>query len=190
MAMQDPVTDKKKAIFDSTLQLIREHGFHGTSMNGVAKNASVATGTIYHYFESKDQLICEIYDYYRDQLIKLIEEAIDNSQAFKENFQRIWFILYHYYTSNTNILIFFEQFINSPYNTDRDHPAHSGPLYDFFKKGMDDGFLKQIEPRIAIVLTLSSVSSTAKLTNFSNFSMDRGDLESVFNVLWDGFVRR
>src|SRR5690625_5541009 len=94
MAMQDPVTDKKKAIFDSTLQLIREHGFHGTSMNGVAKNASVATGTIYHYFESKDQLICEIYDYYRDQLIKLIEEAIDNSQAFKENFQRIWFILY------------------------------------------------------------------------------------------------
>src|SRR5690625_2785006 len=109
MAMQDPVTDKKKAIFDSTLQLIREHGFHGTSMNGVAKNASVATGTIYHYFESKDQLICEIYDYYRDQLIKLIEEAIDNSQAFKENFQRIWFILYHYYTSNTNILIFLDR---------------------------------------------------------------------------------
>src|SRR5690606_31556619 len=66
----DNVTDKKKAIFESTLELIKENGFHGTPMSLVAKNACVAAGTIYHYFKSKDELICELYAYNRGRIIE------------------------------------------------------------------------------------------------------------------------
>ena len=51
------IGDKKQAIFESTLALIRDHGFHGAPMSLVAKNAGVAAGTIYHYFESKEALL-------------------------------------------------------------------------------------------------------------------------------------
>ena len=57
----EQVTDKKQAIFDATLRLISENGFHGTAMSKVAKEANVSTGIIYHYFESKDDLIAELY---------------------------------------------------------------------------------------------------------------------------------
>ena len=55
--------DKKKCIIQSALDLIQEHGFHGCPVSMVAKNAGVAAGTIYTYFENKDSLIIGIYEY-------------------------------------------------------------------------------------------------------------------------------
>ena len=57
----EQVTDKRQAILDATLRLISQNGFHGASMSQVAEEAKVSTGIIYHYFESKDELIDELY---------------------------------------------------------------------------------------------------------------------------------
>src|SRR5690606_8551970 len=104
--------DKRQAIFESTLELIREHGFHGAPMSLVAKKAGVAAGTIYHYFESKDQLICELYNYNKERVSAVIEEAIQPDLTFQENFFRIWTNLYTFYVKEPSVLIFFEQFTN------------------------------------------------------------------------------
>jgi AcrR family transcriptional regulator len=61
MSQEEIIAEKKKAIFESTLELVRENGFHGTPMSLVAKKAGVAAGTIYHYFESKDALIIALH---------------------------------------------------------------------------------------------------------------------------------
>ncbi|MEX2574058.1 MAG: TetR/AcrR family transcriptional regulator [Balneolaceae bacterium] len=185
----DKLSDKKRAIFDSTLELVRDHGFHGTTMNQVAKNASVAAGTIYHYFDSKDQLVCELYHYNRDLVIRVIEEAIEEQSSCKENYSNIWSSLYRFYVRNTDTLIFFEQFINSPYNTNKDHAHYQGPLYQFFKTGSEKGQLKSIKPEIAIVLTMSSIASTAKLNKFGKISLSDHDLENIVDILWDGIAR-
>ena len=42
----DDIAQKKQAIFESTLELIKDHGFHGAPVSLVAKNAGVAAGTI------------------------------------------------------------------------------------------------------------------------------------------------
>jgi AcrR family transcriptional regulator len=55
------VQDKRQAILDATLRLISKNGFHGTAMSKVAQEAGVSTGIIYHYFDSKDELIDELY---------------------------------------------------------------------------------------------------------------------------------
>ncbi|PTS95622.1 TetR family transcriptional regulator, partial [Pedobacter sp. HMWF019] len=52
---------KRDAILNSTLELVKSHGFHGAPMSQIAKNANVAAGTIYHYFDSKETLIIELY---------------------------------------------------------------------------------------------------------------------------------
>jgi AcrR family transcriptional regulator len=55
------VEDKRKAILEATLRLISQNGFHGTAVSKVAKEAQVSTGSIYHYFAGKDDLINELY---------------------------------------------------------------------------------------------------------------------------------
>ncbi len=52
--------DKRAAIINSTVRVVAELGFHGASMAVIASGAGVAGGTIYRYFESKDDLMLEV----------------------------------------------------------------------------------------------------------------------------------
>ena len=49
--------EKRDEIIRAAMELIAGHGFHGAPMALVAERAGVAAGTIYRYFESKDDLI-------------------------------------------------------------------------------------------------------------------------------------
>ncbi len=53
--------DKRADILDAARNQIAQHGFGGASMNAIAREANVATGTIYRYFENKDALFIATY---------------------------------------------------------------------------------------------------------------------------------
>lgn len=182
----ETISDKKKAIFESTLNLITDNGFHGTPMSLVAKNANVAAGTIYHYFESKDQLISELHAYNKSRIIEIIKDTIGENISHKKTFQNIWTNLYQFYIDNTNVLIFFEQFINSPYNVNKCPSHFQGELFDFFKKGIEKGEIKDVKPEILVVLTLGSITTSAKLHKFGNIPLNFTDLHNIIQILWDG----
>lgn len=186
----DNLSDKQKAIFDSTLALIRDHGFHGTTMSLVAKKAGVAAGTIYHYFESKDALISELYKRNRKLTTEVIDKSLDEQLSFKENFYSLWTALYQFYTDNTNVLIFFEQYVNSPYKADKNNTHSNGRLLEFFEKGMKDGHIKQMNPKLILVLTVSNIATTAKLHKFGNISTTEHSMEQTRDILWDGITVR
>ena len=58
--------DKRKAILNTTLKLISSNGFHAAPMSVIAKEAGVAAGTIYLYFENKEDLIIQLYKYVKE----------------------------------------------------------------------------------------------------------------------------
>lgn len=65
--MPRPATGRKKeAILDAAVVEIASHGYHGTTVAMIARRAGVADGTIYLYFENKEQI-----------LVSLFERAID-----------------------------------------------------------------------------------------------------------------
>src|SRR5690606_29453152 len=112
----EQMSDKKRAIFKSTMELVRENGFHGTPMSMVAKHAGVAAGTIYHYFESKEHLLRELFNYAQQQAVAVVERESSATIPFKECFFKLWAGLYTFYHDNQDMLRFFEQFVNSPYH--------------------------------------------------------------------------
>jgi len=55
------LTDRKReAIVAAAIHSFRQHGFAGTSMDGVAAGAGVSKRTVYNHFPSKDELFAEI----------------------------------------------------------------------------------------------------------------------------------
>jgi TetR/AcrR family transcriptional repressor of multidrug resistance operon len=183
---REMISDKKRAIFESTLELIKDHGFHGAPMSLVAKNAGVAAGTIYHYFESKEKLICELYTYNRNRVVELVNEVIGLDISYKEKFFKIWTMLYDFYIHQPNVLIFFEQFLNSPYNADKFPNHFEGVLFNFFAEGIKSRRIKSVKPEIALVLILGSINSTAKLSLFGKIPLKQTDLKHIVQILWDG----
>ncbi len=53
----------KSRIMSAALALFSEQGFHATSIQMIAKKAGIATGLLYNYFESKDQLFREVLEH-------------------------------------------------------------------------------------------------------------------------------
>ena len=66
--MKEQVIDKKTAIMEAVLKLFTERGFHGTSTAQISKEAGVATGTLFNYFPTKEDLINSLYIEVKGQL--------------------------------------------------------------------------------------------------------------------------
>ena len=49
--------DRRKQILKAAVDVFAERGFHRTRVSDIAKKADVAYGLIYHYFESKDDVL-------------------------------------------------------------------------------------------------------------------------------------
>jgi AcrR family transcriptional regulator len=49
-------------IFKATLKLVKLNGLSGITMQSVAKEAKIATGTLYIYFKSKESLITRLFN--------------------------------------------------------------------------------------------------------------------------------
>jgi len=54
--------DKRERILDAAVRVFARKGFHATRVSEVAKAAGVADGTIYLYFESKDELLRSLFE--------------------------------------------------------------------------------------------------------------------------------
>src|SRR5690606_23633070 len=101
---------------------------------------------------------------------------------------KIWQRLYAFYNENNNVLIFFEQYVNSPYNSNKCPCYFQGEFFTFLKEGIQSRQIKAIKPEIIAVLTLDSISSAAKLNSYGNISLTKNDLKRIGEVLWEGIA--
>ena len=187
------ITDKKKIIFDTTLALVREHGFHGTTMSMLIKNSGVAAGTIYHYFDSKDSLIIELHAYIRSIMAEALLEGDDESKSFKERFITFWHRQWLFYTQNPDALYFIEQFVNSPYYLrcpyyQNDHCQNI--ITRFVKTGIDAAILKTMHYKTMGIMVHSSVLTAAKIKLKNQLPLGSEELGQLVEMVWDGIVNK
>src|SRR5674476_951530 len=100
MIVQPDITDKKEAILKSTLELIKDNGFHGTPISKIAKHAGVASGTIYHYFPSKDAIIIALHQRIKTQMVAAMFNETNSSKEYKQQFFDGWINLCKYFINN------------------------------------------------------------------------------------------
>src|SRR5262245_59785382 len=68
------VDDKRRRVLDAALRMFATRGYPGPAVPEVAEAAGVGTGTLYHYFEHKQQLVNEVY---RDAKLRLRGALLD-----------------------------------------------------------------------------------------------------------------
>ncbi|HKP55810.1 MAG TPA: TetR/AcrR family transcriptional regulator [Polyangiales bacterium] len=61
-AKQKPAADRRQELIDAALVLMAKQGFASTSVDDIAREARVAKGTVYLYFDSKDALLDAIFE--------------------------------------------------------------------------------------------------------------------------------
>ncbi|MCB2113227.1 MAG: TetR/AcrR family transcriptional regulator [Parvularculaceae bacterium] len=66
--------DRRQMLLQAAERCFIESGFHGARMAQIAKQARMSPGHIYHYFESKEQIIAEMVRSHVDEKQTMIEE--------------------------------------------------------------------------------------------------------------------
>ncbi len=57
MATTRPAVDKRRMILDAAVRVFARQGFHTCRVSDIADEAGVAYGLVYHYFQSKDEVL-------------------------------------------------------------------------------------------------------------------------------------
>ena len=57
MAAARPAVDKRRVILDAAVRVFARQGFHTCRVSDIADEAGVAYGLVYHYFQSKDEVL-------------------------------------------------------------------------------------------------------------------------------------
>lgn len=187
----DQIANKKVLILESALELIRENGFHGCPISQVAKQASVAAGSVYTYFESKDEMILELYRYVKLVVLEEIREKDDPEKNFEARFFDFWNNLTSLYREKPAFQSFLDQFTSSPYNTDtvqlEDDPWGRW-TEAFFRAGVESGQLRPLNPKILSIMVMGSAISLIRYTTYfkAKTASASQDLHLIPKMVWDG----
>lgn len=70
-----PPAEKRRQILDAAVRVFARQGFHATRVSDIADEAGVAYGLVYHYFNSKEAVLNELFVERWSLLLAAIEEA-------------------------------------------------------------------------------------------------------------------
>ena len=72
--MKAPAVDKRRLILDAAVRVFARQGFHTCRVADIADEAGVAYGLVYHYFQSKDEVLDTLFTERWDLLLAAIDE--------------------------------------------------------------------------------------------------------------------
>jgi TetR/AcrR family transcriptional regulator, fatty acid metabolism regulator protein len=75
MAASQRAIDKRRLILDAAVRVFARQGFHTCRVSDIADEAGVAYGLVYHYFQSKDQVLDTLFLERWDFLLEAIRET-------------------------------------------------------------------------------------------------------------------
>ncbi len=75
--MPRPATDKRQRLADAALDLAYRDGFERTSIADIAERAGVASGSVYYYFKTKDDVGQAVVDRLAERYLSAVEDWRD-----------------------------------------------------------------------------------------------------------------
>jgi AcrR family transcriptional regulator len=68
--------DRTGELLEAALRVFAENGYRNTRLDEVAEAAGVTKGTIYHYFDTKEELLLSVVEHYQALAFGRVEDAL------------------------------------------------------------------------------------------------------------------
>ena len=75
---------KRQEIINAAIALISKQGYKATTMRQISKECGIKTGGLYHYIDSKEQIILEIQTTFMDSILETIKQNSSQPSAQKK----------------------------------------------------------------------------------------------------------
>ena len=191
--MKEKIEDKKAALLQSALKLFIERGFHGTSTAQISKEAGVATGTLFNYFPTKEDLINSLYFDVKGKLSRSMGKDIQVQSTFQNKLKKMWYNLIEWGLNNQYDFLFVGQFCSSPYITNYTREVVMKEyvfLHDLVKEGIANGDIKDYSAELIIAMFYQSSRTVVNFILDSEPQDKDKVIEYGFQIIWSGMAKK
>ena len=183
------LNEKKQQILNAALKLFVRNGFHGTSTAEIAKTAGVATGTLFHHFKTKQELINSLYLHTKEQMLMAITIDYQDSDQFRSNLQKLWFKFIEFGIQNSDMFQFIIIFHSSPYITSLTKEQAETRFEDiliFYRKGIEHQEIKNVNDEMMLEYFWGTIFSTVSYFTKHPENVNDETMNLAFELFWDG----
>jgi TetR/AcrR family fatty acid metabolism transcriptional regulator len=152
---QAPPADKRRLILDAAVRVFARQGFHSTRVSDIADEAGVAYGLVYHYFNSKDEVLNELFIERWSLLLVAIDEADRTGSGPREKLGAVAGFIFDSYRHDPELMkVIIVEVTRAANSFGRTHLPQIREAYDSITKIVADGqaegaFRSDIDPAFA-----------------------------------------
>ncbi|AOW08786.1 TetR/AcrR family transcriptional regulator [Flavobacterium gilvum] len=181
--------DKKQAILETALKLFVDNGFHGTATSKIASYSGVATGTLFNYFKTKEELIFALYHLINKEMDDYIVERMGFLSVSKESFQFVFSAAVSWSLEKPYHFRYLQQFNHSPFSKVSGLAVlnkEENPVCVLIQNGIDVVLIKQLPVLFIYMLFCSQTSGLYDYISSNKFeSAQQSELiEEAFEMFW------
>ncbi|QQS36246.1 MAG: uroporphyrinogen-III synthase [Ignavibacteriales bacterium] len=186
---------KRERIIESATELFSRMKFHEVMMDEVAKLTLVAKGTLYNYFESKEELYSAVLKFRLEKLLESLNDKIGNETNSIESLRSFVVHLYTFMMKNRSFFkIYFQEYIKTENGFHKEIRSLDDDLILLLKsiilKGRKELLFNDLDEDLAVELILGSIYGSVRKGIENEYSEDEMlyDREKIFYFVLHGIL--
>lgn len=181
--------DKREKLLQTALELFVSQGFNDTPTSKIAKEAGIATGTLFYFFPTKDKLIISLYLKLKGQAAESINAALAEVKSTKEVIKTYYVESLKWSLRNPSEFLFLAQFSNSPYlkKIGADEiSAQIAPVLQLFRLAIEEQQITENDVNLLYALISNQVFGVNQYLSSNQFTKKEQHkiIEDTFSMFW------
>jgi AcrR family transcriptional regulator len=169
--------EKRRLILDAAVRVFASKGYHASRVDDIAAEAGVAHGLLYHYFQSKEELLETVFRETWAALLEAIRAVEDSGQPAPEQLRQVAAILLRSWRRDPDLVrVLVREVARSPHlqrQVDEIGQAFAA-IERIVERGQADGsFRAELDPRLASFIFYGALEEI--LTGWVLHQLDDGD---------------
>lgn len=184
-----PKDEKKvEAIAAAVYRLAARHGLATVTLAAIAREAGVATSTLYVYYKSREDLLDDVYQKAKTAAVMRYGQCDDPNEPLKSRLRRVWNNIVDNRLENQPLVTFLEQYFHSDMLSEASRALSQRmytPFFELLEAGQRDEQLKVVPPPLLAATILGLAKETAILVSRGDLPNDEKTRQTGFQICWD-----
>ena len=179
---------KREALLNATISLVNNDGFHAAPMSKIAKMASVSPGTIYLYFENKQDLINQVYIEVKKAFTQFAFKDYKEHFPVEKGFKKIWKNIAEFKLKQVDEALFLSQCDNTPMideSSRQEGLKHLRPLIELWERGITEGIIKPVSPYMLYAFTVYPIAFLMNMQQRAVFKLTQKHVDEAYEMAWN-----
>lgn len=180
--------NKADLIFRASLELITKEGIAGLTMSKLAAKAGIATGTLYIYFKSKEELLKQLYTKLNKESLERFMTGYDPGEDFLKGLKKVWLNYLKHRIEHYDESVFLEQYYRSPYISSQEKQmaeSMKSPVHQMIRRGKEMKLVRtDVDDEMLFLSMLGFIRELADEHVTGVYELSQSRIEQAFQLSW------